>query len=174
MKLIAERVRAIAGGRETIVIAENEPQDNLLIRPPARGGYGLDGLWNDDYHHSAMVALTGRNEAYYTDYQGKPQEFISAVKYGFLFQGQRYKWQRNRRGTPAWGLPPAQFVTFIQNHDQIANSARGERVHRLASPGNLRAMTALLLLGPNTPMLFQGQEFAASSPSSISRITSPS
>jgi maltooligosyltrehalose trehalohydrolase len=164
VKLIGERVRETAGGRETIVVAENEPQDNRMIRPAERGGYGLDGLWNDDYHHSAMVAITGRNEAYYTDYHGKPQEFISAVKYGFLFQGQRYKWQRHRRGTPAWGLRPAQFVTFIQNHDQIANSARGERVHKLASPGNLRAMTALLLLGPNTPMLFQGQEFAASSP----------
>ncbi len=164
VKQIAERVRQTAGGRETIVIAENEPQETRLIRPPAQGGYGLDALWNDDYHHSAMVALTGRNEAYYTDYRGKPQEFVSAVKYGFLFQGQRYKWQRDRRGTPAWGLRPAQFVTFLQNHDQIANSARGERVHKLASAGNLRAMTALLLLGPNTPMLFQGQEFAASSP----------
>ena len=111
-----------------------------------------------------MVALTGRSEAYYSDYKGTPQEFVSAAKYGFLYQGQRYKWQRNRRGTPALGLAPHAFVGFIQNHDQVANSARGLRAHRLTSPGRLRAMTALLLLMPSTPMLFMGQEFAASAP----------
>jgi maltooligosyltrehalose trehalohydrolase len=111
-----------------------------------------------------MVALTGRSEAYYSDTRGEPQEFISAAKYGYLFQGQHYHWQRDRRGTPAWGLPPTAFVTFLQNHDQIANSARGLRVHQVTSPGRWRAMTALLLLSPGTPMLFQGQEFSASSP----------
>jgi maltooligosyltrehalose trehalohydrolase len=111
-----------------------------------------------------MVAMTGRNEAYYTDYLGKPQELISMVKYGYLYQGQRYKWQKRRRGTPGLKLPPAKFVTYIQNHDQIANSGRGERVQFMTSPGRLRAMTALLLLAPGTPMLFQGQEFASSSP----------
>jgi maltooligosyltrehalose trehalohydrolase len=121
-------------------------------------------VWNDDFHHSAMVALTGRNEAYYSDHLGKPQEFVSAVKYGFLYQGQRYKWQRGRRGTPAFDLPPEAFVIFLQNHDQVANSARGERVHRLTGPGRFRAMTALALLAPSTPLLFQGQEFASSAP----------
>jgi maltooligosyltrehalose trehalohydrolase len=108
--------------------------------------------------------MTGRNEAYYTDYLGKPQEFISMVKYGYLYQGQRYKWQKQRRGTPDLRLPPVKFVTYIQSHDQIANSGRGERVQFMTSPGRLKAMTALMLLGPGTPMLFQGQEFASSSP----------
>ena len=161
---IGREVRAAARGRATIVVAENEPQDTRLIRAPERGGYGLDGLWNDDLHHSAMVALTGMREAYYTDYRGTPQEFISAVKYGYLYQGQRYKWQRQRRGTPALDLPPHAFVTFIENHDQVANSARGQRVHALTTPGRFRAMTAYLLLAPGTPMLFQGQEFAATPP----------
>jgi maltooligosyltrehalose trehalohydrolase len=111
-----------------------------------------------------MVALTGRNEAYYTDYLGKPQEFISALKWGYLYQGQRYKWQKKRRGTPAIGIDPAAFILYIQNHDQVANSSRGQRCHMLTSPGRYRAMTALLLLAPGTPMLFQGQEFGASSP----------
>jgi len=135
-----------------------------LVRPFNKGGYGLDSLWNDDFHHSAMVALTGRNEAYYCDYLGNPQEFLSAVKWGYLYQGQRYKWQKKRRGTPSLDLDPACFVNFIQNHDQLANSVRGLRVHQRSSPARYRAMTALLLLGPGTPMLFQGQEFAASSP----------
>jgi maltooligosyltrehalose trehalohydrolase len=147
-----------------ILVNENEPQETRLVRPVEDGGYGLDGLWNDDFHHTAMVALTGRNEAYYTDYLGSPQEFVSAAKYGYLYQGQWYRWQKKRRGTPAFGLPPAAFVTFVQNHDQVANSGRGLRAHALTSPGRFRAMTALLLLGPGTPMLFQGQEFAASSP----------
>jgi maltooligosyltrehalose trehalohydrolase len=164
LQAIGQRVRQAAGGRHTIVVAENDEQHSRLARPAARGGYALDGIWNDDFHHSAMVALTGHNEAYYSDYLGRPQEFISAVKHGYLFQGQRYRWLKKRRGTPAWGLQPAQFVIFIQNHDQIANAARGQRGARLAGPDRWRAMTALLLLAPNTPMLFQGQEFAASSP----------
>jgi maltooligosyltrehalose trehalohydrolase len=124
----------------------------------------LDALWNDDFHHSAKVALTGHNEAYYTDYLGNPQELICAAKWGFLYQGQRSSWQKKRRGSPALDLPPAHFVTFLENHDQVANSGLGERIHRLTSPGRYKAMTALLLLGPATPMLFQGQEFAASAP----------
>ena len=158
------RAREAAPGRKTIIVAENEPQETILVRSIEEGGYGIDAIWNDDFHHSAMVAMTGRNEAYYTDYLGKPQEFISAMKYGYLFQGQWYKWQKKHRGTPGLRIPPAAFVTFIQNHDQVANSGRGERCHQLTSPGRYCAMTALTLLGPGTPMLFQGQEFAASSP----------
>jgi maltooligosyltrehalose trehalohydrolase len=135
-----------------------------LVRSISEGGYGLDALWNDDFHHSAMAALTGRNEAYFSDYRGVPQEFISAVKYGYLYQGQWYLWQKQRRGTPTFGVAHCQFVSFIQNHDQVANSLRGRRVHQLTSPGRFRAITALLLLIPNTPMLFQGQEFGASAP----------
>jgi maltooligosyltrehalose trehalohydrolase len=161
---LTRRARSAAGNRSIILVAENEPQHTLLVRPAERGGYGIDALWNDDLHHSAMVAMTGRNEAYYTDYLGKSQEFISAIKHGYLYQGQRYKWQRQRRGTPALDLEPEKFVTFIQNHDQIANTARGERCHQMTSPGRYKAMTALMLLAPGTPMLFQGQEFAASTP----------
>lgn len=161
---ITRRVREAARGRSTLVIGENEPQQVKLLRPQEQGGYGIDALWNDDFHHTAMVAMTGHNEAYYTDYLGTPQEFISAVKWGFLYQGQYYSWQKKRRGTLTFGLKPAAFITFIQNHDQIANLGRGLRCHHLTSPGRYKAMTALMLLGPGTPMLFQGQEFAASSP----------
>jgi maltooligosyltrehalose trehalohydrolase len=161
---LAARARSAAGERSIVIIGENEPQDVRFVRRPEDGGFGLDALWNDDFHHSAMVVLSGRNEAYYTDHLGAPQEFISAIKWGYLYQGQLYSWQGQRRGTPAFDIPPASFVHFIQNHDQVANSARGERCHALTSPGRLRAMTALLLLGPQTPMLFQGQEFCASSP----------
>ncbi len=158
-------VRQTARGRTTLVLAENERRDVKLVRREEQGGYGVDGLWNDDFHLSAMVAMTGRKEAYTTDYFGSPQEFISAVKWGYLYQGQRCKWMKKKRcGTPSAGIEPAAFVLFIQNHDQVANSPRGLRVHALTSPGVCRAVTALMLLAPGTPMLFQGQEFAASSP----------
>ena len=161
---LTRAAREAAAPRTIIVLAENEPQNTDLIRPATQGGFGVDAVWNDDFHHSAMVALTGRAEAYYEDHEGKPQEFISAAKYGYLFQGQTYFHQENARGTPGLDLPPAAFVTFIQNHDQIANSARTVPFHQMTSPGRARAMTALLLLMPGTPMLFQGQEFWASTP----------
>lgn len=161
---IERAVRAAADGRATILVGENEPQLATMVRPTDRGGYGLDAIWNDDLHHCAMVALTGRSEAYYSDYRGTPQELVSAIRHGFLYQGQWYRWQGKPRGMPATGMPYPAFVAFTQNHDQIANSGRGLRGHELTSPGRWRAITALILLGPGTPMLFQGQEFSASAP----------
>jgi len=161
---IARAVRSGARGAKAILIAENEPQQVRQVRPLDEGGYGFDALWNDDFHHSAVVALTGRGEAYFTDHRGTPQELISAAKYGYLFQGQRYVWQKQPRGSRTTGVAPMAFVNFIENHDQLANSGDGARLHRRTSPGSLRAMTALLLLMPGTPMLFQGEEMGASAP----------
>ena len=135
-----------------------------MTRPQNDGGDGLDGMWNDDFHHSVIVALTGQNIGYFGDYSGKPQEFISAAKYGFLYQGQALSWRKVLRGTPTFGIPAETFVCFIENHDQIANTGAGDRPRFQTSPGRYRAITALLLLGPWTPLLFQGEEFGASSP----------
>ena len=161
---IAAAAREAAGTRSIYLIGENEPQHTKIARPEPSGGYGFDALWNDDFHHSATVSLIGRNEAYFTDYLGRPQEFISTAKYGYLYQGQFYKWQRKRRGTPGLDLPPTAMVNYIQNHDQIANYGHGLRCNQLSSIAQFRAMTALLLLSPQTPLLFQGQEFASTSP----------
>jgi maltooligosyltrehalose trehalohydrolase len=163
---IVQRARGAAADRAILLIAENEPQDARLIRPAEQRGFGLDAMWNDDFHHEAVVALTGRREAYYLDYTATPQELISLVKWGFLYQGQRYSWQKARRGTPALDVPAARFVTFLENHDQVANtpSGMGERLHQRASPGMYRAITAYWLLAPGTPMFFQGQEFGATAP----------
>lgn len=161
---IVEAARRAGGSRSVWTVAENEPQDARLCRPVWAGGDGIDAMWNDDFHHTAMVAATGAREAYYTDYLGSPQEFITCAKRGFLYQGQWYSWQKNGRGTPASDLPHLAFVAFLQNHDQLANSEKGERLHLLTPPGRHRALTALLILGPWMPMLFQGQEFSSSSP----------
>jgi maltooligosyltrehalose trehalohydrolase len=161
---ITRAARKAAHGRSIFLCAENERQQGVLLRSPDEGGYGLDVAWNDDFHHTARVALARHREAYYTDFKGTPQEFISSLKWGYLYQGQWFAWQGKRRGTPSLDLNPSRFVTYLQNHDQVANSLRGERIHQMANPGIYRAITALFLLGPGTPLLFQGQEFAASAP----------
>lgn len=161
---IARAVRCAAEPSSIVIIGENETQDATLVKPEAHGGYGLDAIWNEDFHHSVMVAATGCREAYYTDYLGSSQELLSSFKYGFLYQGQWYSWQKKRRGTSTLDVNPAALVSFIQNHDQVANSARGLRIHKLTTFGRFKAVTAVCLLAPSTPMLFQGQEFAASAP----------
>jgi maltooligosyltrehalose trehalohydrolase len=161
---IVRRVRQTADPRQVLIVAENEPQLASMVRDPSCGGFGVDALLNDDYHHTALVALTGRREAYYTDYTGSPQELISSSKYGHLYQGQWYSWQNKARGTPGLDLPACAFVHFLQNHDQVANSSLGKRGHQVSSPGRFRALTALTLLGPATPLLFQGEEFFSSCP----------
>jgi len=161
---IADRVRRTGGTRRMLLIGENEEQYIRLVRPPEEGGYGLDALWNDDFHHVALVAATGRAEAYYSDYLGSPQELVSAVNRGFLYQGQRNIRQGKHRGSSTVGIEPPAFIVYLQNHDQIGNAPEGVRLNRQTSPGRYRALTALMLLAPGTPLLFQGQEFAASTP----------
>jgi maltooligosyltrehalose trehalohydrolase len=161
---VGRAARKAAGSRSIVLVAENDLQEAKMALPLRKGGDDLDGMWNDDFHHSALVALTGRKEAYFDDYRGAPQEFISAAKYGFLYQGQAHSWRKALRGTPTFGVAPEVFVCFLENHDQIANTGPGERLRFSTSPGKYRALTALLLLGPWTPLLFQGQEFGVSSP----------
>jgi maltooligosyltrehalose trehalohydrolase len=160
---LVRRTRSAAGPRSIIIVSENEPQHATHLLPADQGGFGLDAMWNDDFHHSAMVAATGKRHAYFTDYFGRPQEFVSGAKYGFLFQGQYYQWQKQPRGQRFESAPSAN-INFLQNHDQVANSLNGVRLHQQTSPARCRALTAVLLLGPQTPMLFMGQEFAATAP----------
>ena len=156
---IVRRARAAAGTRRIFIVGETEPQDVSLITE-----HGVDALWNDDFEHAARVALSGIRDGYFHDYRGTPQELISAIKRGFLYQGQVYAWQRNTRGTSTRGLAPARFVHYIENHDQVANLGFGERLDALADQALIRAMTALLLLAPELPMLFQGQEHGSTKP----------
>src|SRR5436309_928801 len=113
---IGRRVREAARGRATLLVAENESQDVTLLRPAASGGHGLDMSWNDDFHHAARVALTGRNEAYYTDYHGTPQELVSAAKWGYLYQGQHYHWQRKRH---AWAVSLHTDLLALRRQDAV-------------------------------------------------------
>lgn len=161
---ITKTARRAAGRKKIILIGENEKQDTFLLRSYKEKGYAFDALWNDDVHHSAIVRLTGKREAYYVDYLGSPQEFISAAKYGFLYQGQYYDWYKDNRGVPHLDLPHASMIAFLESHDQVANSGYGKRLHELSDPGNYKALVTYIMLGPSTPMLFQGQEFNSSHP----------
>jgi maltooligosyltrehalose trehalohydrolase len=109
IKETVDIVRSSSGGKRTLVIGESEPQDSTLM-----SRYGLDSLWNDDFHRTAMVALTGHAEAYFSDYMGTPQEFISSAKYGYLYQGQYYTWQKKTRGTPSLDLPRNALSTICK------------------------------------------------------------
>jgi maltooligosyltrehalose trehalohydrolase len=161
---LVRAVRAAAGARRVLVVGENENQSARLLRPVEKGGFGFDMLWSDDFHHTVMVAGTGNREAYYGDYLGSPQELVSVIKRGWLYQGQWNLRQGKRRGSAALDIHPAAFCTFTQNHDQVANSAQGDRLAMLISPARYRAFTALQLLGPSTPLIFQGQEYASFTP----------
>lgn len=164
LEAIGDAARAAAVSRAIWIAAENDDQHARLVRPTGDDGDGLDAIWNDDFHHAAWVAATGHREAYYSNYLGTAQELVSCATRGFLYQGQYARWQQRPRGTDARGVPPRAFVAFLQNHDQISNSLDGRRLHALTSPSLFRAMTTLLLLGPWTPLIFQGDEFAASAP----------
>lgn len=163
---LAQASRAAAGKRRLLLVGENEPQDARLLRTHTEPGVGsgLDALWNDDFHHSAAVVLTGRRQAYFSDYLGDAREWLAAAKHGFLFQGQRSAWQKKSRGYSARGLPMEAFVSFLENHDQVANSLWGARLWQQCAPSHHRAMTTLLLLGPWTALLFQGQEWNSTAP----------
>ena len=164
---LSRAARQAAGTRSIILTAECEAQWIHTIQPVEQGGWGLDAVWSEDFHHTTRVAATGRSEGYYTDYRGTPQELMSCVKRAFLYQGQRYQWQGKPRGTVVSTEQAEGFVFFLQNHDQIANQLWGDRLHQKTSPGVYRALTTLLLLAPETPLLFMGEEFSASAPFSF-------
>ena len=173
LREIGERARAAGAGRRIYIVGENESQDVRLLHSVDDGGFGLDALWNDDFHHSAMVCLTRRREAYYTDYFGTPQEFLTAAKRGFLYQGQYYAWQKQRRGSSTRGLDASNFINFLQNHDQVANSGLGFRVHHITSPGKNRALTTLMLLMPARRCCFKARNSRRVRRSCISPTTIP-
>jgi maltooligosyltrehalose trehalohydrolase len=160
---LADHARASVAPRPIYLTAENEPQDTFLVRR-GDGDPGVDSLWNEDWHHSAVVALTGRREAYFTDYQGTAHELAAMARRNLLYQGQWYSWQKQPRGTDASRHPHAAFVCFLENHDQVANTGTGRRLHQFVDRGKWRARSTLLLLGPSVPHLFQGQEEAVEQP----------
>ena len=164
LSALADCARACASEREVVLIAEDERNDAKLVRPAARGGIGLDGVWADDFHHEVRRLLAGDDEGYYADFKGTLFELLKILQKGWLYEGQPSKVSGKPRGTPVFEVEPPRLVVCIQNHDQIGNRAKGDRLHHQISLPEFRAATAMLLALPFTPMLFMGQEFGASSP----------
>ena len=163
---IRDEVAALAGalGRQVCVIAETDQNDAKLVRPRARGGYGLSALWSDDFHHAVHAFFTGERQGYYQDF-GDPAQIAGALNEGFVFQGQPAKfWNGNPRGTSPRYVPAAAHVICLQNHDQVGNRPRGDRLTTLIPRGARMAAAALLLLSPHTPLLFMGEEYDENRP----------
>ena len=160
---LTSRARAVAG-RPIVLIAEQAVNDVRIIQPVASGGLGMDAAWADDFHHVVRVAVTGEREGYYGDYAGTLAELRTVLREGFLYQGQPGLASGERRGTRVTAEPAAAFVFCIENHDQVGNRAFGERLSHLVPRDLYAALSTLLLFAPETPLLFMGQEFAASSP----------
>jgi len=133
------------------------------VRDQEFGGYGLSAQWNDDFHHALHSVLTGEQHGYYEDF-GSPDEVSTALLQTFVYAGQYSRHRKRTVGRYAGDLPQSRFVVCSQNHDQIGNRAAGERLCHLVSDGRARVAAALTLLSPMIPMLFQGEEWAASTP----------
>ena len=151
-------------GRDKYLFAESHENDVTYLRPVERGGYGMDGVWADDFHHVVRNILQPEREGYLASFEGTAEELARVITQGFLYEGQPDLVTAIPRGTKAREQPWRQFVYCIQNHDQVANRPFGERLHHRAARDEVMAATLLLLLLPQTPLLFQGQEFMASSP----------
>ena len=150
-------------GRQVIVIAESDLNDTRVIDPPAVGGYGLDGQWNDDFHHALRVVLTGERKGYYEDFHGLT-DLATAVRDGFVYKARYSAHRRRRHGNSSQHCRPSQFVVFSQNHDQIGNRAVGDRLSTQLPWEALKAIRALVLLSPGIPLLFMGEEYGETTP----------
>ncbi len=162
---IVERVHAmLPEDRHFLFIAEDERNDPRIITPASQGGYGLNAVWADDFHHQLRVALTGEQEGYYADYSGSTNDIVTTLHQGWFYTGQRSKFSGHERGKPSDGVAPPAFVHCIQNHDQVGNRAVGDRLNHSIDPVAYRVASAVLLVSPYLPMLWMGQEWAASTP----------
>jgi maltooligosyltrehalose trehalohydrolase len=148
-----------------LVLENNGNQARYLERDANGRPLLATAQWDDDIHHALHVLTSGEADGYYADYAVKPVEKLGrALAEGFAYQGERSEFRDRKRGEPSIQLPPAAFVAFLQNHDMVGNRAQGERIHSLADPHLLNAAYACLLLAPEVPMLFMGEEFDASTP----------
>ncbi len=162
---LASAVRALAEatGRSLVLIAESDLNDPRLVYPTQKHGYGLDAHWADDFHHALHRTMTGESIGYYLDFNGI-EDLARALRDGYVYQGQYSPHRRRRHGRTPRDVKAHQLVVNSQNHDQIGNRAKGERLSMLLNPTQLKAVAAVTILSPFVPLLFQGEEWGASTP----------
>lgn len=165
LEQLASAVRRFAGeaGRRVVLMAESDLNDPRLVRSVARGGYGLDAHWEDDFHHALHAFFTGERDGYYADF-GRLEDLALALREGYVLQGTYSVFRQRHHGRPPVGIAPPQLVVCSQNHDQVGNRPQGDRLSALVGRDQLKAVAALTLLSPFTPLLFQGEEWGARTP----------
>lgn len=165
LRELAERVAEFSAsdGRKRALIAESDLNDARIVRPPGAGGYGLDGQWNDDFHHALHALLTGERQGYYADF-GRVAQLAKAVREGFVYAWDYSKFRKRFHGSSTRGLPASRFVVFSQDHDQVGNRMRGERLASLVPFEALKVAAGLVLLSANIPLLFMGEETGEDAP----------
>jgi maltooligosyltrehalose trehalohydrolase len=161
---LTRAVRDAVAPRTVWISAEDHRNLATMARRREDGGWGLDAVWADDLHHQLRRASAGDHEGYYADFTGRSEDIAATIRQGWFYTGQPTVRDGESRGTDPSGLSSRAFVVCLQNHDQIGNRALGERLHHQIAPGVWRALSALLLFVPETPLIFMGQEWAASSP----------
>lgn len=150
-------------GRRLWLIPESDLSDPRLVRDPNQGGFGLDAAWADEWHHALHAVLTGESDGYYQDF-GSLELLAKALRQAWVYDGTYSPYRRRRHGRPPSGLSGHRFVVCTQNHDQVGNRAQGERLSQLVSTERVGIAAALLLTSPFIPLIFQGEEWAASTP----------
>lgn len=165
LELLATGVDQLARrqGRKIWLIAESDLNDARYVLPRERNGYGLHAQWNDDFHHAAHVLLTGEQSGYYADF-GKLEQMARAMSEGYVYQGEYSEFRQRRHGNRSTELDGRQFMVCVQNHDQVGNRRLGERLGQLASFESLKLAAGLLLLSPNLPLIFMGDEYGETAP----------
>jgi maltooligosyltrehalose trehalohydrolase len=150
-------------GRELPLVAESADNNPLVVTDPASGGLGMDAQWSDDFHHALHSVVTGERNGYYVDF-GRLQQLATSISEGFVIQGGYSRHRGRRHGAPSGGIEPERLVVFSQNHDQIGNRPRGDRLSAQLDPDRLRLVGAVLLMSPYVPLLFMGEEYAETAP----------
>ncbi|HVX38885.1 MAG TPA: malto-oligosyltrehalose trehalohydrolase [Gemmatimonadaceae bacterium] len=150
-------------GKSVVVIGESDLNDPHLVRRLEEHGFGLDGQWSDDFHHAVHAALTGERAGYYIDF-GSVSHVADALREPFVFDGKYSAYRRRRHGAASVGIPRQRFVVAVQNHDQVGNRARGDRLSTLLDQAQLRLAAALLILSPYVPLIFMGEEYGETNP----------
>jgi maltooligosyltrehalose trehalohydrolase len=150
-------------GKSKVLIAESDLNDPRLVRERQLGGYGLDAQWSDDFHHCLHALLTGERSSYYGDF-GQIAQLARALERGFAYEGEHSPHRKRVHGRPLGNLPLSRLLGYLQNHDQVGNRAQGDRIGRQLSVEQLELGAAFVMLGPFVPMIFQGEEWNASSP----------
>jgi maltooligosyltrehalose trehalohydrolase len=161
---LATRVRESVNDRTVLLVAEDERNVAAIVRRPQEGGWGLDAVWADDFHHHIRRRSAGDRDGYYQDYSGSIADLAATLRQGWFYRGQHSEYAGAPRGTSPAGVPLERMIFCLQNHDQIGNRPFGRRLHHQIDPALFRALSALLLFAPETPLLFMGQEWATSSP----------